>query len=82
MLYAIRGLIQAPVHDPEEYRRVTAPTLILAHDGDGLHPARAARLLHERIAGSRLRIAPDPSYWRTHQGEFLGEVGEFLVSSQ
>ncbi len=79
MLYAIRGLIQAPFHDPEEYRRVTAPTLILAHEGDGLHPARAAHLLHEQIAGSRLRIAPDPLYWRTHQGEFLGEVSEFLA---
>ena len=38
--YAIRGLMQAAFHDPEEYRKITAPTLILAHEGDGLRLQR------------------------------------------
>lgn len=75
---AVRGLLQSPFHDPECYRRISAPTLVIAHEGDGLHPVRSARLLEEMIPGSRLVVAPEAGYWREHPGEFLGAVNDFL----
>ena len=79
LLYAIRGLIQAPFHHPEAYRRISAPTLVLAHEGDGLHPVRAAQLLADSIRGCRLRIGPEPDYWQRHPDELLAELRAFLV---
>ncbi len=76
--YAIPGLLRSPFHDPAAYRGIRVPTLVMAHEGDGLHPARAARLLAESIPGCRATIAPDPSYWRTHPDEFAREVESFL----
>ncbi|MEO6397542.1 MAG: alpha/beta hydrolase [Tepidiformaceae bacterium] len=78
LLYAIRGLVSAPFHDPEEYRRISVPTTVMAHEGDGLHPARAARLLGEMIPNCILKIAPQPDYWQQHPSEFLGEMAAFL----
>jgi pimeloyl-ACP methyl ester carboxylesterase len=78
--YAIPGLIQSPYHDPEDYRRITAPTIVLAEEGDPLHPARAARLVAERVPGARLTIAPEAGYWRTHPGELIAELSAFLDS--
>ena len=75
---AVRGLLQSPFHDPECYRQIAAPTLIIAHEGDGLHPVRSAKLLEEMIPGSRLVVAPAAGYWREHPNEFLGAVNEFL----
>ncbi len=78
LAFAIRGLLQSPFHDPEEYRRITVPTLVLAHEGDGLHPARAAQLLGDTIPDVRVRIAPSADYWRTHPEDFVAEVSAFF----
>ena len=78
LTHAIRGVVAAPFHDPEAYRRVRVPTLVLAHEGDGLHPARAAQLLGEKVPDCTVHIAPDPEFWRTHPEEFLAEVNRFL----
>lgn len=78
ILHAVRGLLQAPFHDPEAYRTIRVPTLVLAHEGDGLHPVRAAQLLAENIADCRLRVGPEPDYWRTHPDELLAEFSDFL----
>lgn len=76
--HAIRGLLQSPYHDPECYRAIRVPTLVVAHEGDGLHPVRSARLLADRIAGARLRVAPGADYWQSRPEEFLAEVTGFL----
>jgi len=78
LLHVLRGVVTSPFHDPEAYRRIAVPTLIVAHEGDGLHPVRAARLLHEAVPGSRLRVAPSSAYWSTHRSEFVDEVLDFL----
>lgn len=78
LLYAIRGLVASPFHDPEEYRRISVPTIVIAHEGDGLHPSRAARLLAEMVPGATLKIAPEPDYWQRHPAEFLEEMAAFL----
>ncbi len=76
--FAIRGLLQSPFHDPECYRGITAPTLVIAHDGDALHPLRAAQLLADTIPDCRLVVAPDAGYWRHNPLAFLAEVHAFL----
>ena len=76
--YAIRGLVQAPFHHPDDYRRITAPTIVVAHEGDGLHPVRAAKLLAETIPNCELVVAPEPGYWTAHPDEFLAEMTRFL----
>lgn len=75
---AIRGLLQAPVHDPEAYRQIRVPTLVLAQEGDALHPLRAARLLQETVPDCRVHVAPEPDYWQRHPDEFVAEVRAFL----
>ncbi|MCC6381539.1 MAG: alpha/beta hydrolase [Dehalococcoidia bacterium] len=76
--HAIRGLLESPYHDPECYRTIGVPTLVMAHEGDGLHPVRSARLLAGTIAGARLRVGPEADYWQKHPKEFLAEVTEFV----
>jgi pimeloyl-ACP methyl ester carboxylesterase len=80
LVHAIRGLLQAPFHDPECYRSIKVPTLIVAHEGDGLHPIRAAQLLEQNIGGSKLLVGPDPGYWRRNPGEFIAAARGFLAS--
>ena len=78
LLHAIRGLIQAPFHDPECYRQIRVPTLVIAHEGDGLHPMRAAQLLQDTVPDCRIVVGPHPNYWRTHPEDFLAEIDKFL----
>ncbi len=74
----LRGLVSAPFHDPDLYRRIEVPTLVLAHEGDGLHPARAARLLAERAPNARLVVAEAPGHWQKNPGELYGQMERFL----
>lgn len=75
---AIRGLLQSPFHDPSAYAEIKAPALVIAHEGDGLHPVRAAQLLADSIPDCRLAVASDPNYWRQNPAAFLAEVNAFL----
>jgi len=74
LAYAIRGLVQAPFHQPEDYQRIGAPTIVVAHEGDPLHPVRAAKLLAENIPNCELIVAPEPGYWTRNPGVFLEEM--------
>ena len=78
LVHVIRGLMRAGIHDPSAYRRLTVPTLVLAHEGDSLHPVRAAKLVKEMAPHAVLRVAPDPGYWRNHPEEFVAEIESFL----
>lgn len=71
LTYAIRGLVQSSFHHPDDYSRIAAPTIVVAHEGDGLHPVRAAELLAEKIPNSELVVSPEPGYWQAHPEEFL-----------
>ncbi len=77
LAYAIRGLLSSPFHDPQDYGRITAPALVIAHEGDGLHPVRAARLLQDHIRNCRLVVAPSRAYWQEHPEEFFGAIRAF-----
>lgn len=80
LTHAIRGLIQAPIHDPERYREIQAPMLVLAHEGDGLHPVRAAQLLAEKVPHARLAVAPSPGWWWSHPEELMSELRGFMTA--
>jgi 3-oxoadipate enol-lactonase len=57
---AIRGVInEQPVRDPERIRQVTAPTLIIAQEGDSFHSTEVARELAAALPNSDLVVLPD-----------------------
>ena len=76
--YAVPGLVKSPFHHPDDYARISAPTIVVAHEGDPLHPVRAAHLLAEKIPNCELVIAPQPGHWTTHPDEFLAEMLRWL----
>jgi 3-oxoadipate enol-lactonase len=56
--YAAAYRVLATTDLADALHRITAPTLVVTGDGDiGSNP-RMARLMHERIAGSRLQVLP------------------------
>jgi 3-oxoadipate enol-lactonase len=59
---------------------ITAPTLVLVGEEDPGTPVKAARAIHERIPGSRLRIIPGARHFPNVEkhGEFNEAVLEFL----
>jgi pimeloyl-ACP methyl ester carboxylesterase len=75
---AIRGLLNGPQLPAERFGEITAPVLVIAHEGDPIHPLSTAQRLHEAIAGSRLVVAPDMTYFRERRGELLETVVAFL----
>jgi len=78
LAYAIRGLVSAPCHDPERYRAINVPTLVIAHEGDGLHPVRAAQLLGDTIPDCEVVIAPHSTHWQQHPEELRDHFARFL----
>lgn len=76
--HVIRGLIDAPYHEPEDYARIAAPVLVLAHEGDPLHPVRSGRLLAQHVPDCTLRVGDTPGYWLERPDAFVAEVKAFL----
>jgi pimeloyl-ACP methyl ester carboxylesterase len=64
----------------ERLHQLTAPTLIITGDRDVLIPPENARILHERIAGSRLHVIPGAAhnFAGSHPEETVRLVTEFL----
>jgi 3-oxoadipate enol-lactonase len=56
--YAAAYRVLATTDLADELGRIRAPTLIVTGEGDAGSSPRMARLMHERIPGSRLRILP------------------------
>jgi pimeloyl-ACP methyl ester carboxylesterase len=79
---AIRGLLfdqpQLPVDRVSEIR---APTLVLAHPDDSLHPLRSGEVLSQQMPHARLELAPNSLYWGTHREAFAERVGEFVKAA-
>jgi 3-oxoadipate enol-lactonase len=58
--HAIRGVINDnPVRHPERIRQVTAPTLIIAQEGDSFHSTEVAQELASAMSNSELVVLPD-----------------------
>jgi len=69
---AIRGFLSEPM-DPESLAKIEAPTLILTHPDDPLHPLRSGEILQARLPRAQLLVAPSRSYWEENQ-EMLVQV--------
>ncbi len=75
---AIRGIVLGPELPHERFHEIKAPTLILAHPGDDLHPLVSAERLHKAIEGSKLVVAPSMIHYRLHPDELPAIIREFL----
>lgn len=78
VVFAIRGLLNGPPLPEERFAEIRAPTLIVGHPDDPLHPQSSAERLHAAIAGSRLIMAPEATYFREHRDEVMEAVAAFL----
>jgi 3-oxoadipate enol-lactonase len=67
-----------PVADAEALRRVRAPALILAHEGDPIHPAEVARRLAELLPNATLRVWDEPLAMLDDPAAFASLVADFL----
>ena len=64
--------------------QITAPTLVVAGDMDGVVPVRNAELLAERIPGAKLDLIPNAGHLVIIEDadRFNGDVIKFLTSSE
>lgn len=67
-----------PLVDSSVLRRVTAPTLVLAHEGDPIHPADVARRIASLMPNAELRMWDEPLSMLDDPLAFAREVGAFL----
>jgi pimeloyl-ACP methyl ester carboxylesterase len=63
---AIRGFLSEPI-DPGVLAQIEAPTLILTHPGDPIHPLRSGQILRERLPNAKLMVAPSRSSWEDRE---------------
>jgi len=75
---AIRGIVLGPELAREPFSEIRAPTLIVAHPDDDIHPVASAEVLHAAIQGSRLVVAPSMVHYQQHPEELAAIVEEFF----
>ena len=76
--HAIRGLLGGPPLPVKRFADIDIPALIIAHEGDPIHPMASAKLLEEALPQARLHTAPSLVHFIEHPEEMLGVIGEFL----
>jgi pimeloyl-ACP methyl ester carboxylesterase len=74
---ALRGFLAEPL-DPACLGAIAAPTLVLTHPGDPLHPLASGDILRDRLPHARLHVAPSATYWRDHADRLADTVAAFL----
>src|SRR5262249_23006769 len=74
--------IQSWTGSHDRLHELSAPTLIITGDRDVLILPENARILHQRIAGSRLHVIEDAAHMfhHSHPEETVQVVTEFLSS--
>jgi pimeloyl-ACP methyl ester carboxylesterase len=77
---AIRGIVLGPELCAEDFTKVRAPVLLIAHPDDELHPVASAERLRDDIPRSELILAPDAWYYSVHRDELAGTIARFLKS--
>jgi pimeloyl-ACP methyl ester carboxylesterase len=75
----LQGILVGPIAPTvEERAAITAPTLILAHRADLLHPLSDAADLAREMASARLLRASSPLELRLRPERLTGKLAEFL----
>jgi pimeloyl-ACP methyl ester carboxylesterase len=82
---AVAGLVRAlvesrPVRDRVLLASVGAPCLVVAQEGDEVHPAQVARELAAALPNARLHVFDTPGGLWVHRAELRRLVTEFLAS--
>jgi 3-oxoadipate enol-lactonase len=78
---AIREVIDDwPLHDREDMRKVTAPTLIICREGDEIHPAIVGRILVDIMPNAELMMFEDALGMYQGIPDIVTKVGEFIRS--
>ena len=75
--HVLRGAAASDLPPIDRLRRIDVPTLVLAWEGDPVHPTSSASTIADAIAGSRLSVATsfdDVRGWPALVASFLGEV--------
>lgn len=77
---ALRGYVAGdpPLRDAEVLRAVTAPALILSHEGDPVHDASVARRMAEMLPNTEVVIWPEPLAMYDDLEGFTRVIGEFF----
>jgi len=70
-----------PCPDAMVLKRVLAPTLILAHEDDPIHPSEVARRLADLLPNAEARIWPAPLAMLDDFGAFAKTIADFLGGS-
>jgi pimeloyl-ACP methyl ester carboxylesterase len=79
MAAVLHGILVGPVAPTQEERsRIEAPTLVLAHRNDLIHPFDDAHRLVERMPNASLVPAHSPVELRLRPERLTAEVGTFL----
>jgi pimeloyl-ACP methyl ester carboxylesterase len=78
MVPAVRGIVLGPALDKEDFTQIKAPTLLVAHPDDELHPVASAELLRDLIPNATLLVAPDAWHYTMHRDELTITIATFL----
>jgi pimeloyl-ACP methyl ester carboxylesterase len=79
LLPAIRGLLFDGAQIPtDRLREIQAPTLILSHRDDTMHPLRSGELLRAGIPGASLHVAASAEHWKQDPDAFCELVASFV----
>ena len=80
LLVLLRGLTEPPVPDLERLGAIQTDVLVLAQEGDPVHPAQVGRDLAAALPRARLHVFDRPGVLWDHRAEFrslvLGHLGE------
>ena len=78
---ALRAYVNGrpPVEDPSVLARVTAPVLILAHEGDATHDSAHARRLASIFPNARLEMWPETLAMFDDEDALARLIGDFLA---
>jgi 3-oxoadipate enol-lactonase len=78
---AIREVVEDwPLHDREDMRRVTAPTLLICRRGDVIHPAEVGEILAGIMPKAELLMFEDGRQMYASIPDIVGRVREFLLA--
>lgn len=72
---------QSPLADAEQLRAVTCPVLVIAQEGDEVHPVSVARRLAEVMPHARTEVLPQGGIMWAHRDHVRALVGGFFCDA-
>lgn len=78
---AIRGIVLGPELAHRRFGEIKAPTLIIAHPDDDIHPLESARAIQRAVKDSYLVVAPTAVYYQQNPDEVAEMIVGFLADS-